>query len=95
MEMRLLFFRRFAVIALVVLSLFTTISHLIQDILVLDLSLRADNPYSHWDEMMQNVKKKLPMKSGIVGYFADWDIPGANYSSTDQRAEWFLTQYVG
>jgi len=42
---------------------------------------------------MQSVKQKLPMKSGFVGYLADWDIPGTNFSLSDQKAELYLTRY--
>jgi len=89
----MLLLRRSAVIGLVLLSIFTVLSQLYQDVKNWDPSLHVNNPYSRWDERMQSVKQRLPMKSGFVGYFADWDIPGANFSNSNQIAEWYLTQY--
>lgn len=91
--MKILLLRRLAILALVMLSIFTVLSQLYQDVKRWDPSLHVNNPYSRWDEKMQSVKERLPMTSGVVGYFADWDIPGGDFSFTNQQAEWYLTQY--
>ncbi|HEX7555861.1 MAG TPA: hypothetical protein VF338_04500 [Leptolinea sp.] len=46
-----------------------------------------------WDKRLRKVRLLLP-DQGIVGYLADWDIPGYNYGSSDQEVEFLLAQYT-
>jgi len=47
-----------------------------------------------WENRFDAVKEVIPIKRGIVGYLGEWDVPGAEYESSDQRAEFLLTQYA-
>ena len=47
-----------------------------------------------WEKRVEAVLKHIPSDTKVVGYVADWDIPGMNYSLVDQDAEYTLTQYA-
>jgi hypothetical protein len=47
-----------------------------------------------WEKRVEAVLKHIPSDTKVVGYVADWDIPGMSYSLVDQDAEYTLTQYA-
>jgi hypothetical protein len=55
--------------------------------------LNGDDMVTAWDKRQRKVRQLLP-DYGIVGYLADWDIPGAKYGSSDQEVEFLLMQYT-
>jgi hypothetical protein len=49
---------------------------------------------SKWEKRVGSVLKHIPRDTKVVGYVADWDIPGMGYNLVDQDAEYTLTQYA-
>lgn len=45
------------------------------------------------EKRLSPVKEMLPFNRGMIGYVADWDVPGAGYATGDMEAEFFVTQY--
>ncbi|NMB54876.1 MAG: hypothetical protein GYA15_09255 [Leptolinea sp.] len=54
--------------------------------------VKGDDMVTAWDRRLRKIRSLLP-ESGIVGYVADWDIPGFTYGSSDQEVEFLLAQY--
>jgi hypothetical protein len=52
------------------------------------------DPVSRWETRLQPVLKRLPEHVSVLGYVADWDLPGAEYNLVDQETEYTLTQYA-
>jgi hypothetical protein len=55
--------------------------------------LNGDDMVTAWDRRLRKVRSILP-ESGVIGYVADWDIPGYTYGSSDQEVEFLLAQYT-
>ncbi len=54
-----------------------------------------NDPVTMWDQKrIGKMRSDIPLQRGIVGYVADWDIPGASWGLIDQDAEYTLTQYA-
>ena len=53
----------------------------------------GDETIERWDERFAKLKEKLPVKHGVVGYLADFDVAGIESSLADQEAEYILAQY--
>ena len=49
---------------------------------------------SKWEQRVKAVLEHIPSNTKVVGYLADWDIPGREYNLIDQDAEYTLTQYA-
>lgn len=58
-----------------------------------DTSNAGNDMVSTWDRRMRKMLQDLP-DHGVVGYLADWDIPGYAYGHTDQTVEYLLSQYA-
>ena len=76
---------------IVLLSLYSSISYLIW---TQSAGTVAFDHVADWDARFAPVKEALPIQRGTLGYIADWDIPGADFSTSDQDAEYILTQYA-
>jgi hypothetical protein len=59
----------------------------------IDTSDAGNDMVSTWDRRMRKILPDLP-DHGVVGYLADWDIPGYEYGHTDQTVEYLLSQYA-
>ena len=53
----------------------------------------GDDMVTAWDKRLRKIRPLLP-EYGIVGYLADWDIPGGKFGSSDQEVEFLLAQYT-
>ncbi len=53
----------------------------------------GDDMVTAWDKRLRKVRLLLP-EYGVVGYLADWDIPGYTFGSSDQEVEFLLAQYT-
>lgn len=49
---------------------------------------------SKWEQRIQPVLKHLPDDVNVIGYIADWDLPGVEYNVIDQENEYTFTQYA-
>ena len=55
----------------------------------------TDGPFFvKWEASFDPVKANLPFTRGVIGYAADWDIPGSNYDPANSEAEHILSQFT-
>jgi len=55
----------------------------------------TDGPFFvKWEKRFEPIKDSLPFTHGVIGYAADWDIPGRDYDPADSEAEHVLTQFT-
>jgi len=55
----------------------------------------TDGPFFlKWEKRFDPIKDDLPFTHGVIGYAADWDVPGVSYDPADTEAEHILTQYA-
>ncbi|MBN1451052.1 MAG: hypothetical protein JW963_08570 [Anaerolineales bacterium] len=55
----------------------------------------TDGPFFiKWETAFEPVKENLPFTRGVIGYAADWDIPGSNYDPANSEAEHILSQFT-
>lgn len=55
----------------------------------------TDGPFfAEWEKRFEPIKEALPFAYGVIGYAADWDIPGLEYDPANTEAEHVLTQYA-
>jgi len=50
--------------------------------------------FAEWEKRFEPIKESLPFTYGVIGYAADWDIPGLSYDPANTEAEHILTQYT-
>ena len=50
--------------------------------------------FVQWEKRFDPIKDNLPFRYGVIGYVADWDMPGVKYDPADTEAEHVLTQYT-
>jgi hypothetical protein len=55
--------------------------------------VKGDDMVTAWDKRLRKIRPLLP-DYGVVGYLADWDIPGGTFGSSDQEVEFLLAQYT-
>ena len=53
----------------------------------------TDDPVTNWEARCEGLKHDLPTR-GVIGYIADWDMPGWNGGLSDMDNEFRLTQYA-
>jgi len=57
--------------------------------------VNTDGPFfAEWEKRFDPIKESLPFTHGVIGYAADWDIPGRDYDPADTESEHVLTQYA-
>lgn len=54
----------------------------------------GDTTIDKWESRFVELKEQLPVKSGVVGYGADFDVPGMEANIADQESEYILAQYT-
>ncbi len=54
----------------------------------------GDTSIDKWEKRFVDLKEQLPVKNGVVGYVADFDIKGVESNIADQEAEYILAQYT-
>ncbi len=86
----LLRIRQTAFILLILLSLFTAVNYW-RDTLNTE---KGGKSIVTWETRLEPVRKALPFKQGVIGYVADWDVPGIQYAMGDMEAEFDIVQYV-
>lgn len=83
---------RIAILGMIILSsIYQSVSHLIS---TRELGSLDEDPVTIWETKFKKLKKALPAEANIVGYLADWDIPGIKYGNGDQHGEYVLVQYA-
>ncbi len=94
MNILLKILRGFAVFALVIYALQASFANR-----GFALSLSSPNTgviefVSDWEIRIQRVINVLPENVTVIGYLADWDLPGDTSNPVDQDNEYMLTQYA-
>jgi hypothetical protein len=87
---------RLALIFLVVLSAASLFSGARQAVVLRQQSIlvhQNGDDLTHWAERLAPLLPYLP-SSGPIGYISEQDIPGLDYSATDQGEEMAMSQYV-
>jgi hypothetical protein len=55
----------------------------------------TDGPFfEEWEKRFEPIKDDLPFTRGVIGYAADWDVPGVDYEPANSEAEHILTQFT-
>ena len=55
----------------------------------------TDGPFFvKWESAFEPVKETLPFTRGVIGYAANWDIPGVEYDPANAEAEHILSQFT-
>ena len=55
----------------------------------------TDGPFFvEWEKRFDPIKEELPLTRGVIGYAADWDVPGVDYDPANTEAEHILTQFT-
>jgi hypothetical protein len=87
-----LFFKKLAVILLVVVSVFSSIQYLTETIQSWDPGLITNDGVYDWDARLAALRADLPADVKIVGYVSDWDVR-SEYNYPNSETEYVLTQY--
>jgi hypothetical protein len=55
----------------------------------------TDGPFFvEWEKRFNPIKEELPFTRGVIGYAADWDVPGVSFEPANSEAEHILTQFT-
>jgi hypothetical protein len=54
----------------------------------------GQDPVTQWETKFVRLKNALPTGTAVVGYLADWDVPGIPYDDGNQHGEYVLIQYT-
>jgi hypothetical protein len=88
-------FKRLAVILLVLVSITLGIWHLVDALKLWNPEFISNDMVYAWDKRLQKVRAGLPADVRIVGYVGDWDIlPADEYYYAGEETEYVLTQYA-
>lgn len=87
-------FRWLAVAGLVGYGLFTAYGNWAFTAQLVDSPASTGDFVTRWEERLQRLKEELPAEVTMVGYVADWDLPGVVTDPIDQDTEYVLTQYT-
>jgi hypothetical protein len=83
-------FRRIVMGLLVLASLFSVVRYWR---LTLNID-RGKEALDAWEARLAPAREALPFQRGVIGYVADWDVPGVSYAYADQEGEYLLAQYT-
>lgn len=86
--------RVIALTGLLAISLFVAVSNGLTARPRTTQAAQSVDVVSKWETRVEPVLKYIPGDTQVVGYVADWDIPGMSYNLVDQDAEYTLTQYA-
>ncbi|HJS18408.1 MAG TPA: hypothetical protein VJ785_06655 [Anaerolineales bacterium] len=94
-RMKLLkYVRQMTVIGLVIFSLIVSYKNAASVAGRWDPAQPFNNPVDKWEKRINRIKNFIPEDVTLIGYVADWDLPGIQYNLVDQDAEYMLTQYA-
>ena len=82
-------------IGLVCLLVFASFQSALRQVSQAGELVDTDGPFfGKWEKRFDPIKDDLPFTHGVIGYAADWDIPGVSYDPANTEAEHILTQYT-
>jgi hypothetical protein len=88
---KILPYLKIALICLLVLYCFRSVAG---QLLLARQQVDTDSAFfANWEKRFEPVKDDLPFEYGVIGYVADWDIPGLSYDPANSEAEHILAQY--
>ena len=86
--------RIIAVTGLVIFGLFVAATNGIAAYSRSNQEASSIDSVSRWEKRVQSTLEYIPSDVSVIGYVADWDIPGLKYNLIDQDNEYTLTQYA-
>jgi hypothetical protein len=86
--------RVIAMISLVAFSMFVTINNGIAARVNWHQDPSLQDSVSKWEKRVKPVLEHIPENIKVLGYVADWDLPGSEYDLIDQDNEYTFTQYA-
>lgn len=82
-------------IGLICLLVFSSFQSVLRQVELARGLVDTDGPFfAEWEKRFDPIKDDLPFTHGVIGYAADWDIPGVSYDPANTEAEHILTQYT-
>ena len=82
-----------AVLLLLLISVYSSLSFLVQSIQAWNPRLITNDGVFDWDARLSDLRTHLPSDVKIVGYVSDWDVL-SKYNYADSETEYVLTQYA-
>jgi hypothetical protein len=86
--------RIIALIGLIILGLFMTFKNGMTARARWDQNPVSKDSVSKWEKRVRPVLEHVPDDVTVLGYVAEWNIPGSEYDIIDQETEYTLTQYA-
>lgn len=86
--------RSIALIGLITFGLFVTFENGMTARARWDQNPLSQDSVSKWEKRVRPVLEHVPDDVTVLGYVADWDLPGSEYDIIDQDTEYTLTQYA-
>jgi len=83
-----------AIFIFVTFSLFVAVRNGVQVRAKWIAETTSTDTVSKWEERVRPVLKHIPDDVHVIGYIADWDLPGIDYNLIDQENEYTFTQYA-
>lgn len=94
MDIKLRLFRLLVIFALVIYGLNVSFGNWATARNLSHSNLAVNDSVTDWEKRMKRVKSRLPENVTVVGYVADWDLPGVETNPVDQDTEYVLSQYA-
>jgi hypothetical protein len=94
MDIKFRLFRFLAIFALVIYGLNVSFGNWATALNLSRSNSTVNDSVTDWEKRMKRVKSRLPENVAVVGYVADWDLPGVETNPVDQDTEYVLSQYA-
>jgi hypothetical protein len=94
MNIKFRLFRFLAISGLVVYGLYVSLGNMAIALNLSKPNSTASDSVTDWERRMKRVKNRLPEDVTVVGYVADWNLPGVETNPVDQDTEYVLSQYA-
>jgi len=94
MNIKFRLFRFLAIVGLAIYGLYVSIGNGVIAVNLSKSNSTAIDSVTDWEKRMKRVKNRLPDDVTVVGYVADWNLPGVETNPVDQDTEYVLSQYA-
>lgn len=85
--------RNLALILFILLSVYSSVTYLIERIQAWNPVLITNDGVYDWDTRLSDLRTDLPADVKVVGYISDWDVL-PKYQYANNETEYVLTQYT-
>ena len=94
MNIRFKLFRFLAIAGLAIYGLYVSLENRTTALTLSNSHSTITDSVTDWEKRMNRVKNRLPDNITVIGYVADWNLPGAETNPVDQDTEYVLSQYA-